>query len=76
MTGLNEILRTKGVSHLIVCGVTTEAPDGLLKGHRVAMASESDILEISIFDWPNVLFSLERSLSCDYCWYTVHPVLS
>eukprot|EP00434_Breviolum_minutum_P045527 symbB.v1.2.040837.t1/scaffold7564.1/size12692/1 len=24
MTGLNEILRTKGVSHLIVCGVTTE----------------------------------------------------
>ena len=50
MTGLNEILRTKGVSHLIVCGVTTEAPDGLLKGHRVAMASKSDILEISIFD--------------------------
>lgn len=25
MTGLNEILRDKGVSHLIVCGVTTEA---------------------------------------------------
>eukprot|EP00438_Fugacium_kawagutii_P000974 Skav221637 [mRNA] locus=scaffold335:13740:26851:+ [translate_table: standard] len=25
LTGLNEILRAKGVSHLIVCGVTTEA---------------------------------------------------
>lgn len=24
LTGLNEILRAKGVSHLIVCGVTTE----------------------------------------------------
>ena len=32
LTGLNEILRAKGVSHLIVCGVTTEA-----KNVRVAM---------------------------------------
>ena len=33
LTGLNEILRAKGVSHLIVCGVTTEAKNvGVVMG--------------------------------------------
>ena len=30
MTGLNKILRDKGISHLIVCGVTTEAENRCL----------------------------------------------
>ena len=43
MTGLNEILRTKGVSHLIVCGVTTEAPDGLKGGNSKYITSDIQI---------------------------------